>query len=430
MPAPHAVAAPGIVRTPGDPIYRVHLSSGPVGHVWVGSEAVAFTNLGSTDLSTIYLRLWSNGVSGCQPRNAIEITNVVGGTAHALTVNCTAVQVDLDAPLAPGDRARVAMDLRIQVPARNDRFGYHGGLALFGTALPTLAIDDDAGWHLDPFVDLGESFYSVVGDYHVSMRMPKSVRVVTTGVATQPTVSPDGHHGATYVAKGVRDFEWAAGPLRHTIGYVGATRVVVSYVSGLTTAGTAAASLVAAKRALADLGQAFGRFPYPEMDVVLTEFAAFGGMEYPTIIFTNSSAIYHEMAHQWWYGIVGDDQFHEPWLDESFATWSEYVPRGGWRRCRTYAFPDPGARITNDMTYWGAHPDQYDTIYTGGGCMLATLSHEFGYDRFVHILRWYAAAHWLGIARTADFKAWIGAAAARLRPGFNVGAFWTRWRVD
>ena len=53
-------------------------------------------------------------------------------------------------------------------------------------------------------------------------------------------------------------------------------------------------------------------------------------MEYPTIIFTNPSrfTISHELSHQWWYGIVGDDQFHEPWLDESFATWSEFLPYG------------------------------------------------------------------------------------------------------
>jgi hypothetical protein len=409
----------------------VHLVSGTLGHAWVGSETIGFTNPGPADLSTIYLRLWSNGVLGCQPQNSIVISQVTGGTAQAPTVNCTAVRVDLDTPVAPGARAKIGMQVRIEVPARNDRFGYYHGLALFGTALPTLAINDDAGWHLDPFIDLGESFYSVVGDYHVSMWMPAKVKVATTGIATLSGSSSDGHHGATYVARQVRDFEWAAGPLRQRVGHAGDTRVVVSYVPSITSTQTAIAAMGVARHSLPALGTAFGRFPYPEMDVVLTSFNTFGGMEYPTIIFTNPGkfTISHELSHQWWYGIVGDDQFHEPWLDESFATWSEFLPYGGWRRCGGYHFPSAGARITNDMTYWNAHPNQYDTIYSGGGCMLAALAYRFGYDRFVHILHGYAAAHWLGITRTGNFKATIGRAAARYLPGFNVAAFWTKWRV-
>ena len=427
---PASAAAAGPVRSPADPVYGVHLSSGAQGHVWVGDETIAFTNPSPIALSTIYLRLWSNGVQGCMPQNAIEISQVVGGTAHAPTVHCTVVRVDLDTPVAQGGGAQIGMQLRIEVPERNDRFGYHSGLALFGTALPTLAIRDDAGWHLDPFIDLGESFYSVVGDYRVSLSMPKTLNVVTTGFATRPVTSPNGRHGAIYVARGVRDFEWAAGRLRQVVGHVGTTRVVVSYVPRISAAITAVNALHVATHALTRLGSAFGRFPYREMDVVLTAFETFGGMEYPTIIFTNPPpfTISHELAHQWWYGIVGDDQFHEPWLDESFATWSEFLPYGGWRGCAGYAFPG-SARITNDMTYWNAHQNQYDTIYSGGGCMLAALAHRFGYARFVHILHGYAAAHWLGIARTTDFTSTIERAAARYLPGFDIQAFWTRWRV-
>ena len=81
------------------------------------------------------------------------------------------------------------------------------------------------------------------------------------------------------------------------------------------------------------------------------------------------------------------------------------------------------------MTYWNAHPAQYDTIYSGGGCMLAALAHRFGYVRFVHILHGYAAAHWLGIARTGTSRPPSSRAAANYLPGFDVAAFWTKWRV-
>jgi hypothetical protein len=44
-------------------------------------------------------------------------------------------------------------------------------------------------------------------------------------------------------------------------------------------------------------------------------------------------------------------------------------------------------------------------------------------------LRAYAAAHWLRITRTSDFKTAIDAALARFLPGFNIQAFWTKWRL-
>ena len=143
QPAAPATAA-AIVRNPGDPHYVTELSTGGRGRVWTGTHRIAFTNLDAAPLGTIYLRLWSNGVLGCAA-GSIQISNLQGGTAGATTERCTAVEVTLDAPLAQGARTAISMDLRIEVPSKNDRFGYHKGLALIGTALPTLAIRDEAG---------------------------------------------------------------------------------------------------------------------------------------------------------------------------------------------------------------------------------------------------------------------------------------------
>ena len=82
------------------------------------------------------------------------------------------------------------------------------------------------------------------------------------------------------------------------------------------------------------------------------------------------------------------------------------------------------------MGYWGAHPGEYGTIYGGGGCLLANLAHRFGLHRFTAILRSHARAHWLGVARTAGFKARIEAAAAKRLPDLDMAAYWSTWRVD
>jgi Peptidase family M1 domain len=425
-----AQAGAAVVRNPGDPAYVTTLRTGGKGHTWVGTHAISFTNLDAAALDTIYLRTWSNGVLGCGA-HSITVSSMEGGTVVDDTaLDCTEIEVMLDDPLAQGERTTLGMDLEIDVPARNDRFGHHNGLALMGTALPTLEVHDDQGWHHDPFIDLGESFYSIVGSYRVTLNTPEALDTPTSGVIESSTSPAPGRRETTFVAEDVRDFAWAAGRLRRVVGSSGDTRVVISYQDDVISASRARTALRNAERSLDTFSAQFGTFPYPQMDVVLAAFTTFGGMEYPTIIFTNPDrfTVSHELAHQYWYGIVGDNEFAEPWLDESFASWSQYLPFGAWNNCSNQQADLP-ADITNDMAYWNVHTNQYWVIYDGGGCLLANLAHRFGTTRFVNILERYAADHWLGVTRTTDFKARIEAAAAKHLPGLDMNAYWAAWRV-
>jgi Peptidase family M1 domain len=424
-----ALARAGVVRNPADPAYTVRLRSDASGRTWAGSESVSFANAAAAPLGRVWLRLWSNGLDGCDPM-AITITHPSSGSWGAPTTDCTAIPVDLDEPLAPGARTRLRFDLRIHVAARNDRFGYAGGLSLLGTALPTLAVHDDLGWHLDPFVAFGESFYSLVGRYRVKLDVPDGLATPTTG--RQVAVTDAGDRAIrTYTADDVRDFEWAAGSLRKVQATEGDQVVRVWYRPAFVTSTKAQHLLGLARDSIATYSAAFGDYPYPEVDVVLTAFRGYGGMEYPQIVFANpmDRVVTHELAHQWWYGIVGDDEYAEPWLDESFATWSMFLPLQPWVSCNGYDWPSPTARITNDMAYWSDHQDEYDTIYGGGGCLLADLAHRFGLARFEAILAAYARDHRFGVARTEDFTTAIDRAAATDLPGLDMTAYWDRWRV-
>jgi hypothetical protein len=427
---PVASAGTTIVRNPADPSYHVRLHTGPKGVVWTGHERIVFTNADIAPLDTIWLRLWSNGVQGCTPL-AIDVSDVTGGTPSALSVACTAMSIDLEAPLDPGDTTSVAMDVHIQLPSINDRFGRHDGISLAGTALPTLAIHDDDGWHLDPFADFGESFYSIVGEYTVDLTVPRRLDTAATGRVTNVTKDA-GRRTRRYVAHDVRDFEWAAGHLSlvHDRDAEG-VRVNVWYRRAVVSRAKANHMLAVALRSMKEFSGDFGDYPYPEVDLVLSAFTTFGGMEYPQIVFTNPVrfTVSHELAHQWWYGIVGDDQYAEPWLDESFATWSQYLPFGPWHNCHPYAWPSGTARITNDMAYWSGHTNEYWVIYSQGGCMLANLSHRFGFHPFLDVLRDHASGAWLGVVRTEDFQQVVADAAATQLPSLDLDDYWKRWRV-
>ncbi|HET6715478.1 MAG TPA: M1 family metallopeptidase [Actinomycetota bacterium] len=423
-------AGSSVVRTPAEASYDVHLRSGAAGRTWRGHGSVTFTNVGTGTLPEVYLRVWSNGVLGCDPRS-IAVSNVQGGDVTDERLDCTEIEVTLDQPLGPSGTATISYDLDIVLPDEDDRFGFHRGLALAGTALPILAVRDDAGWHRAPFENLGESFYSVVGDHQVTFVTPRALDTAATGVVTGRRETAAGRMRTTYSAEDVRDFAWAAGRLRTVERSAGSADVVVSYqpnAIGRAKARTVAADAVTVMKSL---GRALGEYPYPEVDVVLTGFGEFGGMEYPTIVFAGPlrDTIAHELAHQWFYGVVGNDQYHEPWLDESFATWASREPFGSDPGCRGVDWPSADTALTNDMAYWAEHPSRYWVVYRSGACMLANLSKRFGHDRFLRIVGRYVGRHHLDVARTGDFMAAIEAAADRHLDGFDAAAYWQRWRL-
>jgi hypothetical protein len=423
-------SSPASSRTPAEATYRVELRANADGTRWRGSQRVGFTNTGGIALRRVWFRSWANGVDGCDPL-AVAVANLRGGSAGELRVGCTAWAVTLPEPLAPGASARVGFDLDIRVPARNDRFGAWQGTALLGNALPILAVNDDDGWHLDPYVDIGESFYSEVADYRVSLDVPQVLDTPSSGRQVD-LARPGRREVRTYLAQEVRDFAWAAGDLEVATSRAGGITVNVWYRPAFLTAQRARATGRDVETSMAAFADAFGPYPASEIDVVTAAFVTFGGMEYPQIVFANPErhVLSHELAHQWWYGLVGNDEFTEPWLDESFATWSEFLPWSPWRGCDRYDWPSPTARITNDMAYWASHPKEYATIYTGGGCMLADLAGRFGLSRFIRVLGDYAERHRLGVTTTAAFRRTIERVAARHLDGFDAERYWATWRVD
>ena len=117
--APAGAASDPVTRNPGEPSYKVRLRGDAKGHVWHGEESITFTNLEAEPLTTIWLRLWSNGVKGCGAR-AIKVTAFEGGTAGELSRRCTALPVELNAPLAHG-REGDHLDGRDDRPAGTER---------------------------------------------------------------------------------------------------------------------------------------------------------------------------------------------------------------------------------------------------------------------------------------------------------------------
>ena len=420
-------------RTPGSPVYTVSLSSDANGFSWTGTESVEFTNTSSgVSLSRIWLRLWDNGIQGCQPTLPIQVSNVTGGTAGSLSVDCTALPVDLSTPLPPGGTATIGFDLAILVPNRNDRFGRIGSEVLVGNALPVLAIQDDLGVHLDPYTAFGESFYSQIGDFTVTLDAPQSLALPASGVTSGQVVKGD-RVATTITAEQVRDFAWAAGPLQELDGTTAQGVTVRVWRPSSISKAQARAARASGVSSLESHGEKYGQYPYPEVDIVLGTFTAFGGMEYPQFVMAvpSDSVIVHELGHQWFYGLVGDDEYTEPWLDEAFASYVTDVYYGdNGASCASLRFPAPDARISNSMAYWATHIGTYGLVVYGlGSCALHDLSRKLGANAMSQFLHDYAVEHTYGWSTTDTFMVEAQAVASGLPHPIDLTTFWRKWRI-
>ncbi|MFJ1808245.1 MULTISPECIES: M1 family metallopeptidase [unclassified Streptomyces] len=424
-------AASGAAATPDRARYEVTLRSDADGGHWSGRQRVSFRNASDRSLREVYLRLWGNGEDKCGTPGApspVVVSRVSGGAPGPSAVDCTALRIALPKPLARGERTSVAFDVSITVPGRNARFGREGAYRFLGNALPVLAVHDAKGWHLDPYVALGESFHTLTSDFRVRLDHPSALKVPATGLTRTLSGRP-GRTVTLSVADRVRDFAWAAGPFRTATQTTPGGVRVKSYWAPGTPATGVRLTRTDAVAAIDRFGREFGRYPYGEIDLVMTSRFG-GGMEYPGLVLLGTteegSAVVHEVAHQWWYGIVGNDEYTSPWLDESFAQYANYRFYG-WdtRDCWSDVYwPDDSTALTASMTYWSQHRGEYHLLYTAGPCALADLERVLGRDTMARLLERYAKDHWYGVSTTADFKK-----AAQSMTDEDLGPFWETHRI-
>jgi aminopeptidase N len=109
----------------------------------------------------------------------------------------------------------------------------------------------------------------------------------------------------------------------------------------------------------------------------------------------------HEVAHQWFYGLVGNNQGRDPWLDEGVTSWAEARFEERLERFKARAMP-PEARnmLGQPMAYWAERRQAYqDGVYIQGAQALAALGDP---DLVDCALRVFVAVNAHRIARQAD----------------------------
>jgi Peptidase family M1 domain len=367
-----------------------------------GDLRVAFRPDTATD--HLVFRLWPNAPPQRQESADLSVSDVRSlDSVHSLTTstpNPTTLDVVPRPPLAAGDRIDVGMRWRLRLPGRVlDRLSTGPDLAILGSFFPILAWQPGKGWATDPpTTALAEAGTAPTADFDVRIHtVPLDLRVLATGVQIGP-----GH----WRARAVRDFALAAGRFsiaKATVSLPHSATVTVAVQTGIHIGGPAFARRVAG--ALVDLRAAYGPYPWPGLGVVVTPNLGRSGIEYPNLIFEGAEGLQrvttHEVAHQWFYSLVGNDQARDPWLDEALATYTSsrrdgFLPFFQGLHVRGVARDHVGA----PMTFWDRHATQYEPgVYFRGVQALLSLGSPELIDC---ALRAYVANHAFEIATPDD----------------------------
>ena len=202
----------------------------------------------------------------------------------------------------------------------------------------------------------------------------------------------------TFVAHNVRDFNFSASP-RYKVTTSDDNGVTLSVYS-LSLSASALGSL--ARTAFDTFSDEIGAYPYSTFNVA--EIPVGGGMESPGMIWIPSNAtsaarkrylVTHEVAHQWFYGVVGNDQATDPFADEALA---EYLARTviGFRSSKCTETNLDGSVYDYDSKCY------YEVIYIQGADYLDDYHARVGDDAFWAGLRDYYTQYQFGLGGTLE----------------------------
>lgn len=271
-----------------------------------------------------------------QGRLTISAVRLDGQDLPIVTaVDDTVARVALPPLAEPPDVVDLAVAFSAELPRPGGSytlFGWHDQTLSLPGFYPTLAGRDGQDWVVEVPPRYADVLFSQTAYYELYLTAPETLALAGSGAVLDSAANGDGTR-TWYVAGGpLRDLTLVLGPFQTLSEQAAGATVTSFFLPGDEPAAAAALSHAAA--ALRLFADAYGPYPYTELDVVEAPLN-FRGMEYSGLILLGQD-LYgaqrshltfltaHEVAHQWWYALVGNDPYRYPWLDEGLAEYSAF----------------------------------------------------------------------------------------------------------
>jgi hypothetical protein len=426
---------------PGASIYHIAISiSDPPTQV-EGVEEIRYTNTEKVSLSEVDFAVFPEILGG-----SISIDRLtVDSQSFSATHQNGLMRIPLAVPLHPDESITFHIEFRIIVPTLGGDyyygiFGYNDGILSLAHVYPTILVYNEQGWNnQSPDLD-GDPLFSDISFYLVSIDAPADLMLVASGVEVNRQETTD-RQRVLFADGPARDFYLAASKnfakQTEKIGETTFTSYAPANLSQY-----AKSAIKAAEAAIDDFSRRYAPYPYTEFDIVPIVTSA-GGVEFPGMtalgehIYNQSdfleAVVAHEVAHQWFYNLVGNETQMQPWLDESLAQYVScqyYLDKNGEQAEQSClnAMQSRWDRLTDQKIPIGKPVSAYTSdeygaiVYGRGPFFFVALREQIGQVAFDGLLHDYAISFAWEIATTDSFKQ-----LAEFHCNCNLTPLFTEW---
>lgn len=410
-----------------------------------GITRIRFSNPFDADLEDIALMLWPNDRQYQAEMTAGPIQ--IGEALIDPKIDPTGIilQVPLPTKLPPGETIDISLPFQViasglagdQGPSR---FGITQGVLIAPTFYPILPRLVDGKWQTAVGVGEGDAISTDIAYYHVTITTDRKYVVVASGVELERRVLDGRQQSWTFVTGPMRDFAFAVGNLEELREITASVDLRAWVLPEHRDQGLRLLNV--ARLQMDFLSEVVGPYPYAELDFVDAP-GAFGGIEYPGLIYMGVlgtgdfvGIAVHEVAHQWFYGLIGNDQLREPWLDEAAATFWQIL-------CLEETIGKERAKDQlNNYRYWISQAadmnqpiglgvgdylqsqDYYLLTYFKGALFFDALRTHMGDEVFFDFLHTYFQTYRYGFASSEGFQEVAErVCACELDPLFDLWVF-------
>lgn len=422
-PAPTPTATPMPVYE--GTAYQMDVYLNYTEHRLVVQQKVDYSNATSETLPNLILNVHPNRGKKIFELNEIKVDmgdgELVEPEVFPLDVT---LRVELPHELKPNEHVALYLDYTLNLPKispdeefNSGSFGYSQRAVSLGNWYPVLApYREDKGWYGLTHFPVGDPYVTEVADYSVNITTTEDIVIAGTGLESRT----DGQWH--YEAEQARSFAFAASDkYLESTSQVGDVTVRSYYFPTNEEAGKVA--LETAAQALELYSDLYGPYQYSDYRIAETEFA--GGMEFSGITFlgsvfydgydgTNRTPLIplaaHEVSHQWFFDLVGNDQVTEPWLDEALAEYSgflyyeRYLPddTDWWWNYAVEQWAPTGI-IDARIHEFRNNRDYLDAVYRRGAQFVHDLRETMGDPAFFAFLREYQRRNAHRLVKSREF---------------------------
>ncbi len=310
----------------------------------------------------------------------------------------TVFQITAPRPVAAGRTVKFKIEFDTKQPLALQRTGFVRDYHFVAQWFPKIGVWWKNAWNCHQF-HISTEFFADYAVYDVKITIPGNYVIGASGGIPRSVASnPDGTKTYNFFQEDIHDFAWVTSPdlVRTERTFVhkmpdpeersdrhhALREVKVILFTQPQHDNMIERYFEATFNALRYFGEWYGEYPYPTVTVVdPANDSRSGGMEYPTL-FTGGSNMFspkeaqspegvtvHEFGHQFWYGMVGNNEFEEAWLDEGFNTYStDRVIRTAWKpfKASNSLFGGPGAGSYVGLPFVYHDVDQFGLLSANG----------------------------------------------------------------